>query len=55
MNLKEKYKNYRKKQVELHTKILDEFVNGNDFKKSAETLGMKSTLEEGVIKYGKFN
>lgn len=40
VSMLEKYKKFRKMQVDLHMKILKEFVNGEDFKNSAETLGI---------------
>ena len=36
MNLEEKYRNYRKKQVGLHKEILEEFVSADDYLNSLE-------------------
>lgn len=40
MRLVEKYKMYRKKLMGLHRNILEEFVNQEDFERSARVLGM---------------
>ena len=40
MDLMEKYKEYREIQVSLHTNILNKFVSKDDFKKSAEIMGI---------------
>lgn len=49
MNLKEKYISYRKRLVELHTKILDEFVSGEDFLMAASILGILNKNNKVVI------
>lgn len=40
MSMLEKYKKFRKMQVDLHMKVLNEFVSDEDFKNSAETMGI---------------
>jgi hypothetical protein len=40
MNMLENYKKFRKIQVDLHMKILEEFVSGEDIKNSAKIVGI---------------
>ena len=50
MNLEEKYRNYRKRQVGLHKAILEGFVSADDYLKSAALLGILNTNNKVVIK-----
>ncbi|TXK83546.1 hypothetical protein [Paenibacillus sp. N3.4] len=49
MNNIERYKQYRQTQVELHTKILNEYVHEVDFKQAAYTLGILNNQNKVVI------
>lgn len=49
MDLKEKYISYRKRLVELHMKILNEIVSGEDYLKSAGILGILNKNNKVVI------
>jgi len=49
VDLEEKYRNYRKRQVGLHKTILEEFVSAEDYLKSAALLGILNSNNEVVI------
>jgi len=49
VNLEEKYRNYRKKQVGLHKAILEGFVSADDYLKAAALLGILNTNNKVVI------
>lgn len=49
MDLKEKYISYRKRLVEIHMQILNEFVNGEDYLKAASILGILDKNNKVVI------
>jgi len=49
MDLKEKYISYRKRLVELHMKILKEFVSDEDYLKSASIIGILDKNNKVVI------
>jgi hypothetical protein len=49
MDYEEKYRNYRKRQVELHMAILKEFVSDVDYLKMAALLGILNTNNQVVI------
>ncbi|ODA39974.1 hypothetical protein [Desulfosporosinus sp. BG] len=49
MDLEEKYRNYRKRQVGLHMAILKGFVSADDYLKSAALLGILNSNNQVVI------
>jgi hypothetical protein len=49
MDYEDKYRNYRKRQVELHKSIMMEFVSEADYLKMAALLGMLNTNNKVVI------
>lgn len=49
MDLVEKYRSYRKRQVELHSAILQEFVSIDDYLKAAALLGILNTNNKVTI------
>ncbi|NOU99446.1 hypothetical protein [Paenibacillus planticolens] len=51
MNNIERYKQYRQTQVELHTKILDDYVAEADFKQAALTLGILNNQNKVVMEH----
>ncbi|WEG11170.1 hypothetical protein PU629_13435 [Pullulanibacillus sp. KACC 23026] len=50
MSLLDQYKNYRNLQVELHTKILDECINDDDFLEAGNEIGVLKN-NQIVVKY----
>ncbi|GGA05045.1 hypothetical protein GCM10008018_58790 [Paenibacillus marchantiophytorum] len=51
MNNIERYKKYRQTQVELHTKILDDYVDEVGFKQAAHTLGILNNRDQVVMEH----
>jgi len=49
VNLEEKYRNYRKRQVGVHKAILEGFVSADDYLKAAALLGILNTNNKVVI------
>jgi len=49
VNLEEKYRNYRKRQVGLHKAILEGFVSADDYLKATALLGILNTNNKVVI------
>jgi hypothetical protein len=45
----EQYRQYRQVQVELHTKILNDYVHETEFKQAAEILGILNKQNRVVI------